>query len=105
MCPSSPYPSMGRHELLVLERLEERIDAVPDLRFRVVARILEVGLHEERRNAELSGEVLAHVALARREESARFDGVDDESVGLPVFHVATDLRVARDDRAVGEVLA
>src|SRR5262250_101186 len=99
MWPSCPSPSMGRHELLVLERLEERIDTVPDLRFRVVARILEVGFHEERRNAQLSGEVLAHVTLPRREETARFDGVDDESVGLPVLHVAADLCVARDDRA------
>src|SRR6266571_1596884 len=96
---------MRGDELLVLERLEEGVDPVLELRLGVVARVLEVGLDEKRRYAELAREVVAHVPLPGGEEAAGLDRVDDQRVRFPLLDVTLDLLVARGDRAVGEVLA
>src|SRR3990167_5144273 len=53
-----PQPSAYRESALVVERFEEGVDAVPELGLGVVARVLEVRLHEERRHPQVAREVL-----------------------------------------------
>src|SRR5581483_7300112 len=99
------FPSTSHvRELAMLDAFEEGVNAVLELRLRVVARILQVRLDQQSGPALLTSEVLAHVALAGREEAAALDRVDDDPVRAPFFDVAADLLVALQEVAVAHVL-
>src|SRR5512145_3463613 len=88
--PMKVFMSVNRGCALLLDHLEVALEAVLDVRAREVAGVDEVGRDERRRLAGALLDVAQDEELARREDVAALDRVDQQPVGLVLVEILAD---------------